>query len=76
MLLAFAAFTVAGLATGTAFLASYAAEHGLPFDLPVLALPRFALAPAAAPQPPAPTWCEATRRWRDPVTRSFVKAPR
>lgn len=76
MLLALAAFTVAGLATGSAFLASYAAENGLPFDLPALSLPRLALAAAAAPKPSAPTWCEATRRWRDPVTRAFVKAPR
>ncbi|TXM94098.1 hypothetical protein [Methylobacterium sp. WL116] len=75
MLLALAAFGVAGIATGSAFLASYAAENGLPFDLPTLALPRFALPSFAAPTPPGPTWCEATRRWRDPVTRAFVKAP-
>lgn len=73
MLVFAAAFGLAGLACATAFLASYAAENGLPFDWPTL--PRLALVPARAPQPPAPIWCEATHRWRHPVTRAFVKAP-
>lgn len=72
MLAIAAAFGLAGLATATAFLASYAAESGLPFEMPVLRLPRLALVPARAPQP---TWCERTHRWRHPVTRAFVKAP-
>ena len=68
-----AAFGLAGLATASTFLASYAAENGLPFDLSGFLAPR--LAPAAVPVPPAPIWCERTRRWRDPITRAFVKAP-
>lgn len=75
MLAITAAFGLAGLATATAFLASYAVENGLPFDPSALRLPRLALAPARAPQSPAPIWCEATRRWRHPITRAFVKAP-
>ena len=66
-----AAFGLAGIVTASAFLASYAAENGLPFDLSSLLAPRLVLAPAA----PMPVWCERTRRWRDPVTRAFVKAP-
>ena len=68
-----AAFGLAGIATAAAFLASYTAENGLPFDLSGFLAPR--LAPATAPSVPAPIWCERTRRWRDPVTRAFVKAP-
>ena len=71
MLALCAAFGLAGLGTGAAFLASYAAENGLP----TFRLPRLALAPSAAPRPPAPIRCERTRRWRHPVARAFVKAP-
>ena len=70
MLTALAAFTLSGLATGTAFLASYVEENGFP-ELPTLR--RAAFAPAATAT--APIWCERTRRWRHPVTRAFVKAP-
>jgi hypothetical protein len=66
-----AAFGLAGIATASAFLASYAAENGLPFDLDGLMAPRA----VPAPEQPSPVWCERTRRWRDPVTRAFVKAP-
>lgn len=71
-----AAFGLAGLATASAFLASYAAENGLPFDLADLFAPRAVapIVPVAAPA--SPIWCERTRRWRDPVTRAFVKAPK
>lgn len=37
---------------------------------------RAAPAAPAAPAPGGPIFCPATRRWRDPVTRRFVKAPR
>ena len=74
MLAALAAFSIAGLCTGTAFLASYIEENGFP-ELPTFR--RAALAPANIPAGNvfAPTWCERTRRWRHPVTRAFVKAP-
>ncbi|MCJ2070057.1 hypothetical protein MKK75_14845 [Methylobacterium sp. J-030] len=72
MLAALAAFTIAGLCTGTAFLASWIEENGFP-ELPTLRLATLAPAPTAAA--PAPIWCERTRRWRHPVTRAFVKAP-
>ena len=72
MLAIAAAFGIAGIATAGSFLISYTAENGLPFDLSGLLAPRLAPTP---PAPPAPTWCERTRRWRDPVTRAFVKAP-
>ena len=68
-----AAFALAGLATATAFLASYAAENGLPFDLAGALAPRAVAVVVVAP--PSPIWCERTRRWRDPVTRAFVKFP-
>ena len=74
MLAALAAFSIAGLWTGTAFLASYIEENGFP-ELPTLR--RAALAPAIIPagNNASPLWCERTRRWRHPVTRAFVKAP-
>ena len=62
------AFSPAFAAAGAAFLVSYASEHGLP----VLSMPQLV---RSAPAPLAPIWCEATRRWRHPVTRAFVKAP-
>ncbi|MGU3656796.1 hypothetical protein [Methylobacterium fujisawaense] len=41
-------------------------------------LPARRTAPAApaAPAPSGPIFCPTTRRWRDPVSRRFVKAPR
>jgi hypothetical protein len=66
-----AAFSIAGLCTGAAFLASYIEENGFP-ELPTF---RFALPAPVAVAAPAPIWCERTRRWRHPVTRAFVKAP-
>ncbi|MCJ2063268.1 hypothetical protein MKK63_11155 [Methylobacterium sp. J-088] len=74
MLAALAAFSIAGLCTGTAFLASYIEENGFP-ELP--AFRGVALAPAIIPagNNASPLWCERTRRWRHPVTRAFVKAP-
>ena len=74
MLAALAAFSIAGLCTGTAFLASYIEENGFP-ELPTLR--RAPLVPVNIPARNsfAPTWCERTRRWRHPVTRAFVKAP-
>ncbi|MCJ2136385.1 hypothetical protein MKK69_20420 [Methylobacterium sp. J-026] len=77
MLAALLAFTVAGLATGSAFLASYVEENGFP-ELPTLRRAALAPAPSATaliPAVAAPIWCERTRRWRHPVTRAFVKAP-
>ena len=71
MLAALAAFSIAGLCTGTAFLASYIEENGFP-ELPTLR--RVALIPAPV-SAFVPVWCERTRRWRHPVTRAFVKAP-
>ncbi|KQT56104.1 hypothetical protein ASG52_24615 [Methylobacterium sp. Leaf456] len=71
------AFGLSGIACGAAFLASYAADNGLPFALPTLTrTPAPALAAPVAAQPLAPVWCETARRWRHPVTRAFVKAPR
>lgn len=72
MLAALAAFSVAGLCTGAAFLASYIEENGFP-ELPTFR--RAALAPVPVAAAPTPIWCERTRRWRHPVTRAFVKAP-
>ena len=72
MLAALAAFTIAGLCTGTAFLASYIEENGFP-ELPTLR--RAVPAPIATTDAPSPIWCERPRRWRHPVTRAFVKAP-
>jgi len=72
MLAALAAFSIAGLCTGIAFLASYVEENAVP-ELPTLS--RVALIPAPVVTAPAPIWCERTRRSRHPVTRAFVKAP-
>jgi hypothetical protein len=76
MLLSLAAFGVASLAIGSAFLTSYAAEDGIPIDLPALSLPRLALPFCASAKPPGPTWYEATRRWRVPVVRAFINSYR
>jgi len=70
MLAALAAFSIAGLCTGTAFLAPYIEENGFP-ELPTLR--RAAVVPT--PSVAGPIWCERTRRSRHPVTRAFVKAP-
>ena len=70
MLTALTAFTLSGLATGAAFLASYIEENGFP-EMPVLRRAAVIL----VPEPPTPVWCERTSRWRHPVTRAFVKAP-
>jgi hypothetical protein len=39
-------------------------------------LPRPAKVSAAAHEAPGPFYCQRTKRWRDPVTRRFVKSPR
>jgi hypothetical protein len=81
-------FGIAGLLCGGAFLASFLADN--PHLIPDVAgwlagpAPVPALAPAPAAPEPAPSvslallpvYCEATSRWRDPVTRRFVRAPR
>ncbi|WP_342111776.1 hypothetical protein [Methylobacterium sp. SI9] len=74
MLAALAAFSIAGLCTGTAFLASWIEENGFP-ELPTFQRAAFVPAPAPAVAALAPIWCERSRRWRHPVTRAFVKAP-
>lgn len=70
------AFGLSGIACGGAFLASYAADNGLSFALPAFGRAPAAPAPVTAAVPPAPVWCETARRWRHPVTRAFMKAPR
>lgn len=70
------AFGLSGIACGAAFLASYAADNGLPFALPAPARASVPVQAVPTAQPLAPIWCESARRWRHPVTRAFVKAPR
>ena len=55
MLLALAALGVAGLAIGFAFLTSWAAENGIPTDLPAPSLLRLTLPFFTSAKPPSPT---------------------
>jgi hypothetical protein len=83
------AFGFAGIACVTCFLASAADDLGLAFPrLPSInwaafrspataqAKPPGPVFPAIPVRPLAPVYCEASGRFRDPVTRRFIKAPR
>lgn len=66
---------VAVVAAALMTTACWVAENGFLWHL----VPDFSLAaPVAAPAvdlPAGPYYCEATRRWRDPVTKKFVARP-
>lgn len=74
----------AALAAGIILAALAVAASGAPLIVPPVLAPPIAIERPAEPPVavlapirclPSPVWCEASRRWRDPVTKRYAAKP-